>query len=87
MKKLKRFHLHDTRVLSNKDLASIEGGLDVHAEDYCYAGNVGKTCVYSLSGSGDTQTLVLGTCHAHYKQNGTKIETYYSCDQIFFCTA
>lgn len=81
MKKLKRFYLHDARVLSNTDLASIEGGLDVHAEDYCYAGNVDKTCVYSLSSSGVSQTIVLGTCHAHYRQNGTQIETYYSCDK------
>lgn len=73
--------MHDARVLSNTDLASIEGGLDVHAEDYCYAGNVGKTCVYSLSSPGDSQTIVLGTCHAHYRQNGTQLETYYSCDK------
>ena len=49
--------------------------------DYCYAGNVDKTCVYSLSSSGVSQTIVLGTCHAHYRQNGTQIETYYSCDK------
>ena len=73
--------MHDVSVLSNTDLASIEGGLDIHAEDYCHSGNVGKTCVYSLSGSGDTQTLELGTCHAHYEQNGPQIETYYSCDK------
>lgn len=81
MRKIKRFYLYDAKVLSNTDLALLEGGLDIHAEDYCYSGNVNKTCVYSLSGSGDTATIVLGTCHEHYVQDGTQIKTYFSCDR------
>ena len=81
MRKLKRLYLLDVKVLSNLDLASIAGGLDIHAEDYCHSGNIGKTCVYSFSSSGDSQTFEFGTCRVHYVQNGTIIETYFSCDK------
>lgn len=29
----------------------------------------------------DRTFILIGTCHAHYRQNGTQIETYYSCDK------
>lgn len=71
MKKLKRFALNDARMLSREELAAIEGGLDLHAEDNCTTSTDGNPCVFYTSyGSDGHQTIVIGKCAVKYEQFG-----------------
>lgn len=79
MKKLKKFVLNDARVLSREELASIEGALDIHAEDHCYPEYDGKACVYYVGNDGMHSTIVLGTCTYYLAQDGKDIVTYAYC--------
>lgn len=79
MKKLKKFVLNDARVLSREELASIEGALDIHAEDHCYPEYDGKACVYYFGNDGTHTTLILGVCRVYYAQDNEKIVAYAYC--------
>lgn len=74
MKKLKRFVLNDARLLSREELASVEGSLDIHANDFCTKTTKGEPCVYYVSYDSEGHSLVvLGTCAIITEQFGSTI--------------
>lgn len=73
MKKLKRMHLNAANILSANELAAIEGGLTIDAEDYCTLETPDRPCVYSITNNANGSTVVIGTCRVNYTQVGSKI--------------
>lgn len=74
MRKLRRFVMNETRILSREELASIEGSLDIHVEDYCTLETVGKYCLYSISNDESGHpTMKLGVCRIKQDSNNALI--------------
>lgn len=80
MKKLKKFVLNNARVLSNEDLASVEGGLDIDVLDSCTPTTKDMPCVYSIDvDAAGRYTLTIGRCTVKYEQHGCEIVAYAYC--------
>lgn len=62
MRKLKKFVLNDNRVLSNEELASIEGSFNIYGPDSCTPETKGETCILSSSYDRDHTTITFGVC-------------------------
>ncbi len=73
MKKLKKFVLNDAKVLSEDELASIEGSLCINALDNCTVETKDQACVYSVTYAGGHQSITLGTCMVTYTQVGNMV--------------
>ena len=48
MKKLKRFSVKSMTVLSNQEMALINGGIVIDALDHCGVDDQGKKCIYQI---------------------------------------
>lgn len=80
MKKLKKFVLNNARVLSNEDLASVEGGLLLDLADFCSPDKYGKPCVYSIGvDAAGRYTVTIGTCSYKYELCGSEVVAYSYC--------
>ena len=80
MRKLKKFVLNDNRVLSNEELASIEGSFNFVGPDSCTGDTKGQLCIYSLSyDQGGHTTITFGTCDVEYVQENNAIVTTGFC--------
>lgn len=80
MKKLKKFVLNNARVLSNEDLASVEGGLLLDLLDYCTPESKDMPCVYAIGkDAAGRYTVTIGSCIVRYEQHGSEIAAYGYC--------
>ena len=79
MKKLKRFVLNDSRVLSHEELSLVEGSLSLNLVDNCSEDTKGQACVLSCSYTDGHSCVCIGYCQAKYEQQGSKIIAISSC--------
>ena len=80
MKKLKRFSVKSMTVLSNQEMALINGGITIDALDHCGVDDVGKKCVYRTHIIDGHNACIIGACRfTHAYQDGEYVINGCSC--------
>ena len=80
MKKLKRFSVKSMTVLSNQEMALINGGIVIDALDHCEVDDQGKKCIYQIHNIDGHDAYVIGTCYVtHGYQGGHYVVTSQGC--------
>lgn len=76
MRKIKKFNLSQSRILSNEEMATLNGGFQLYSS--CYPDYTGGKCLYN-----DGVSLYTGTCTfvSYYTYNGSlsTLVTGYTC--------
>lgn len=67
MKKLKKFVVQSTSLLTREEMALIQGGANLYLLDNCGANDRDKSCVYGLYDTPYGQTIVPGVCQVKYE--------------------
>lgn len=79
MKKLKRFVLNDSRVLSHEELSLVEGSLSLDLVDNCTEDTKGEACVFSCPYTNEHSCVCIGYCQVKYELQGSKLKAISSC--------